>query len=92
MFLNDSNTEFTVTMSEVDHYLDLQVEQFQNGSIYFHQEAYLNTGLEQFNMENAEAVTILAHKNRQICCFEIHGGKEKINDPYRKTVGSFLYL
>lgn len=91
--LKNLKMEFDVVVSEANMYLGLQIEQFSDGSIFVHQEAYARKVIKRFNLEDANPVKIPADQHHQMCT-SVHpcGDKDIPNVPYREAVGSLMYL
>ncbi|XP_031371180.1 uncharacterized protein LOC116186855 [Apis dorsata] len=65
--LVELHKEFEVTSNEINTYLGLQIERLADSSIFLHQKVYTKKILQRFQMENANAVVILANENHQLC-------------------------
>ena len=87
--LAELRKEFEVTSNEINTYLGLQIERLAGRSIFLHQEAYTKKILQRFRVENANAITIPADQNHQLCVHK-KGYKEISEFPYRQTIGSLL--
>lgn len=83
---------FKMTTNEANRYLGLKMEKLQIGSIFIYQESYARTLLKGYNMDDANPVTVPAHKNHQMSAMIHPDGNQSTNTPYREALGSLRYL
>ena len=82
-------THFEIIHMNAGNFLGLEIEQYNNGSIFVHQAAYARRILKKFQMENCNAVAVPSDCNQVL---ENFNNSKASNCEYRELVGSLLYL
>ena len=87
-FLADLAAEFEITSGVADTFLGMQIEQYQDGSVFIHQTNYIKRILNRFEMEDCKAVRTPAEKPDSS-----EEGKVLLSAdvPYRTAVGSLMF-
>ncbi|KAG8172366.1 hypothetical protein JTE90_003842 [Oedothorax gibbosus] len=88
-FLEKLSAEFSVRVEPAHYFLGMQIEQLPDGSVFIHQEKYCKRVLETFSMSNANPVCIPMDRGTIV---PEPSAKLDEKVPYRKAVGSLLYL
>ncbi|GBO02220.1 Retrovirus-related Pol polyprotein from transposon TNT 1-94 [Araneus ventricosus] len=88
-FLKNLEETFNDRIEPVNYFLGLQIQHLDDGSISIHQENYCRKVRDFFNMLNANPVSVLFDKS--LTCLD-HLEKLQEDIPYRKAVGSLVYL
>lgn len=83
-FLRELKKSFEVKIGDVKCYLGLEIDQFQDGSIFINQKAYCEKVLKRFKMDEANPVATPFEK--------FVNDNKKCNQPYREAVGSLMFL
>ena len=90
--LDGLKTEFEMTHNDANLFLGIQIERALDGSIFLHQEIYAKRVLEQFRMEEANAVTIPADPHQELSPLVQAGDQsDSTTAPYREAVGSLMH-
>lgn len=89
LFFKKLSANFAVRSEPANYFLGLQIEYLDDGSIFIHQENYCKKVLDSFNMSATDPVSIPIDKS--MLSVE---DSEKLDEqtPYRKAVGSLIYL
>lgn len=88
-FLEKLKDEFSVRTGPANYFLGMQIEYLNDGSIFVHQENYCNKILDCFNMSTANPVCVPIDKD----VFSSEPSVKLDEEiPYRKAVGSLMYL
>lgn len=91
--VDNLSRELEITANSLNMCLGIQFERMQDGSILAHQSLYTMKLLENFKVEEANPVAIPADKHQYLSQFVPNKGiGEPTTAPYRKAVGSLLYL
>ncbi|GBM82162.1 Retrovirus-related Pol polyprotein from transposon TNT 1-94 [Araneus ventricosus] len=88
-FLKNLEDTFSVRIEPANYFLGLQILHLDDGSIFIHQENFCKKVLDSFSMSSANPVSVSFHKS--LTCLD-HSEKLQEDIPYRKAVGSLMYL
>ncbi|GBM81735.1 Retrovirus-related Pol polyprotein from transposon TNT 1-94 [Araneus ventricosus] len=88
-FLKNLEETFSVRIEQANYFLGLQIQHLDDGSIFIHQENYCRKVLDSFNMSSANPVSVPFDKS---LTYLDHSEMLQEDIPYRKAVGSLMYL
>lgn len=81
--------EFDIT-SEINNFIDLQIDRYQDGTISLHQQNYANKVRERFSMDNANPVLLTLDANTEKNSTFKKENEKPIRMPYREAIGSLI--
>lgn len=89
-FLSKLTVELKMTAGNVGCFLNIMIESDEDGSIFIHQNRYVEDTLKRFNMQDANPV--LTHLEECLITVEETNILYSIEVPYRKAIGCLMYL
>lgn len=85
-FTEQLKNQFKVTVGELECFLGMSVQQFEDGSIFINQSLYTQKILNKFKMDESNPVAVPIEK------IEYPENDAEVKVPYREAVGSLMYL
>ncbi|GFY49921.1 retrovirus-related Pol polyprotein from transposon TNT 1-94 [Trichonephila inaurata madagascariensis] len=89
LFLKKLGSEFSVVIGEANYFLGMQIELFECGKIFIHQEAYCREILSRFDMINSNHVSTPIKKGAITTDDSVSLSADV---PYLEAVGSLIFL
>lgn len=83
------NEQFEIKEMDVGCFLGLEIEQFEDKSIFIHQSSYAERVLKRFDMLDCNGVLCPSDHNQVMTTFD---GSDMSTYPYRELIGSLMYL
>lgn len=87
--LTHLNKHFEVKEMNIGCFLGLEIQQNKDKSIFIHQSTYAERVLNRFDYGNCNGISTPSDHNQPLHNFE---ESEPSNYPYRKLIGSLMYL
>lgn len=90
--LQHLSTALRIIASPLSTFLGMEIEQYEDGSIFANQAAYARKVLDRFRMDDANSVAIPADQHTSLSLEDPSLEDEVVHVPYKEAVGSLLFL